>query len=228
MKQKEYNLFLRMVWARCHQKLKVDGRIAINIGNIGRKPYIHNSGIITHQLKTIGYHMMGEIIWYKAGSAWHSTAWGSYKSASAPVLRDSHEYIVVAAKKHPKRSKKGVSDITSKEFEIFTRGEWTMDTAHASQKDHPAPFPDELAYRLIKLYTYVGDVVLDPFCGSGTAPCIAKQYGRIGLGVDKSPLYCQLARRNLRNSHLGQGIVHLKFQQQAKIKDFLKQSKLVI
>ena len=143
--------------------------------------------------------MRGEIIWDKASSAGSSTAWGSWKSASNPVLRDVHEYILVFSKGSFSRKRNGKENSIRKEdFLEWTKSVWTFPSVSAKRIGHPAPFPEELPHRLIQLYTFVGDVVLDPFCGSGTTCLSALKSGRHYIGYDVEEKYIELANERIR------------------------------
>jgi site-specific DNA-methyltransferase (adenine-specific) len=174
------------------------GRACINVANLGRKPYIPLSDHISHLMLEIGFLMRGEIIWAKGAGAGVSMAWGSWQSAANPVLRDTHEYILVFCKgafNRPKQNKE--STITREQFMEWTKSVWTMNPESARRVGHPAPFPLELPARLIELYTFAGDVVLDPFMGSGTTALAARQARRRYVGYDTSEEYANLARRRL-------------------------------
>src|SRR3990170_4683287 len=146
-----------------------------------------------------GFMMRGEIIWNKASSASGSTAWGSWMSATNPVLRDIHEYILVFSKDSFSRPAEGrESTIRKEDFLEWTKSVWTFSAVSARQVGHPAPFPEELPRRLIQLYTFKGDVVLDPFCGSGTACLAAMKDGRHYIGYDVEPEYIELANRRIK------------------------------
>ncbi len=144
--------------------------------------------------------MRGEIIWNKASSASPSTAWGSWLSAANPVLRDIHEYILVFSKESFSR-KRGTkkNTIASENFMEWTKSVWTFPAVSAKSIGHPAPFPEELPHRLIQLYTFKDDVVLDPFCGSGTACIAAIKDGRHYIGYDVEEKYVQLANQRIKN-----------------------------
>jgi site-specific DNA-methyltransferase (adenine-specific) len=146
----------------------------------------------------IGFLMRGEIIWDKAASAGSSTAWGSWKSATNPVMRDVHEYILVFSKGSMGRSGEGrTSTITRDEFLEYTKSIWGFPAESAKRVGHPAPFPEELPRRLIQLYTFEGDIVLDPFCGSGTTCVAALKSNRHYIGFDNSEEYVKLSRERI-------------------------------
>jgi site-specific DNA-methyltransferase (adenine-specific) len=148
----------------------------------------------------LGFLMRGEIIWNKAASAAGSTAWGSWKSPANPTLRDVHEYILIFSKGGFKRKnpRKRQPTITREEFLEYTKSIWTFPAVSARKVGHPAPFPVELPQRLIQLYTYEGEVVLDPFLGSGQAAIAALQGERQYVGYEIEPRYCLLAARRIK------------------------------
>ena len=190
----EYRELLRNVFAETYKKLVTGGRACINIANLGRKPYIPLHSYIIEDMLNIGYYMRGEIIWDKASSAGSSTAWGSWLSAANPVLRDVHEYILVFSKDTFTRKRNGKENSLCKEdFLAWTKSVWTFHAESAKRIGHPAPFPEALPHRLIQLYSFVGDVVLDPFCGSGTTCLSALKAGRHYIGYDIEEEYIQLA-----------------------------------
>jgi site-specific DNA-methyltransferase (adenine-specific) len=146
----------------------------------------------------LGFYMRGEIIWNKASSASPSTAWGSWLSAANPVLRDIHEYILVFSKNTFTHSRKGKeSTITKEEFLEWTKSVWTFPAVSAKSIGHPAPFPEELPHRLIKLYSFKDDVILDPFLGSGTTSLSALKNNRNYVGYDTNEKYIELADRRI-------------------------------
>lgn len=194
----EYLSMLNRVWKETFRVLVPGGRACINIANLGRKPYIPLHAFIIEQMLSIGFLMRGEIIWDKAASASPSTAWGSWLSASNPVLRDVHEYILVFSKtgfRRPKGDRE--STIQKDDFLEWTKSVWTFPAVQASKIGHPAPFPLELPHRCMQLYTYKEDVVLDPFTGSGTTCLAAQQDERIYVGYETNKDYCQLAEERL-------------------------------
>ncbi len=195
----EYRELLRAVFAETYRKLVTGGRTCINIANLGRKPYIPLHSHIIEDMLEIGYYMRGEIIWDKAASAGSSTAWGSWLSAANPVLRDVHEYILVFSKGTFSRKRDDKENSISKEaFLEWTKSVWTFPSVSAKRIGHPAPFPEELPHRLIQLYSFVGDVVLDPFCGSGTTCLSALKSDRHYIGYDNEEEYINLANDRIR------------------------------
>ena len=194
----EYLALLTQVWRETYRVLVPGGRACINVANLGRKPYIPLHSFFIESMLEIGFLMRGEIIWNKAASASPSTAWGSWQSASNPVLRDVHEYILVFSKAGFGRPKGEREDTIEKEnFLAWTRSVWDFPAVQAGKIGHPAPFPVELPHRCIQLYSFKGDVVLDPFAGSGTTCLAARQDGRRFVGYEINADYCQLAEDRL-------------------------------
>jgi site-specific DNA-methyltransferase (adenine-specific) len=194
----EYLDLLHVVFKETYRVLVTGGRACINIANLGRKPYLPLHALIIQTMLEIGFLMRGEIIWDKAASASPSTAWGSWQSASNPVLRDVHEYILVFSKESFSRKPEVKEDTIEREsFLEWTKSIWTFPAVSAKRIGHPAPFPEELPRRLIDLYTFKNDVVLDPFCGSGTTCLAAFRLGRHYIGYEINPQYKQLAEERL-------------------------------
>jgi site-specific DNA-methyltransferase (adenine-specific) len=200
MPLESYLDLIQHVGTEVYRVLKPGGRYIVNVANLGRKPYIPMHAFFYQIHAEIGFLPMGEIIWQKGRGANGSCAWGSWRSASAPRLRDLHEYLLVFAKGSYKRPDKGVSDLSGEEFTEATLSVWEILPVSAKKVGHPAPFPVELASRVVKLYSYVGDVVLDPFIGSGTTAIAARQNGRHYVGFDISPEYCRLAEERIANA----------------------------
>lgn len=195
----EYEELLTNVFSQTYEKLVTGGRACINIANIGRKPYLPLHMIVIHIMLKLGFLMRGEIIWDKSASAGGSCAWGSWMSASNPVLRDYHEYILIFSKEsYSKNKAQTKKDTISKEdFIQWTRSIWTFPAANAKRIGHPAPFPLELPHRLINLYSYKEDVVLDPFCGSGTTCLAAIENDRYYVGYDIKQEYIDLSNSRI-------------------------------
>jgi len=195
----EYTGFLKRVWKDVHRVLVPGGRVCINIANLGRKPYIPLHIYIIRDMLDLGFLMRGEIIWNKASSSSPSTAWGSWLSAANPTLRDIHEYILVFSKGtfSRKNLSKRKNTIAKEEFLEFTKSVWTFSAESARKIGHPAPFPVELPYRLIQLYTYEDEVVLDPFIGSGQAAIAAIKTKRHYIGYDINKEYVKLAEKRI-------------------------------
>jgi site-specific DNA-methyltransferase (adenine-specific) len=195
----EYRSLLRRVFRETHRVLAGGGRACVNVANLGRKPYLPLHVYVVQDMLDLGFQMRGEIIWDKGSSAAASTAWGSWRSAANPVLRDVHEYILVFSKDSFARPPDGRQNtIQRDDFLEWTKSVWQMPAVSARQIGHPAPFPEELPRRLIELYTYRGDVVLDPFMGSGTTCVAALRAGRHFVGYEVEPEYLALAEERLR------------------------------
>jgi len=200
---------IEAVFAECVRKLEPGGRIAVNVANLGRKPYRSLSGDVTGILQDrLRLLLRGEVIWIKARGAAGSCAWGSFQSPANPVLRDLSERIIIASKgrfdralSRRERFRRGLpseASIFRDEFMEATTDIWEIPPESASRVGHPAPFPVELPERLIYLYTYSGDLVLDPFIGSGTTAIAALRTRRHYLGYDLEPSYVELARARVR------------------------------
>jgi modification methylase len=197
----EYLRFLKKVWHEVYRVMVPGGRVCINIANLGRKPYIPLHAFILQDMMELGFLMRGEVIWNKASSASPSTAWGSWLSASNPTLRDIHEYILIFSKGTFSRKKINdrKSTISKEEFLEFTKSIWTFPAEPARKVGHPAPFPIELPYRLIQLYTFEGEVILDPFMGSGQTAIAAIKTDRHYVGYEVSDDYVNLADMRINN-----------------------------
>jgi DNA modification methylase len=194
----EYLQLLENAFKETYRVLVNGGRACVNVANLGRKPYIPLSDYISKMMIDIGFNMRGEIIWNKAASASPSTAWGSWQSAVNPILRDIHEYILIFSKGDYKREKGEKENTISKEqFMEWTKSIWTMNAESAKRIGHPAPFPEELPYRLIQLYSFKGDIVLDPFMGSGTTAVAALKSERKFVGYDINKEYIVLAEKRV-------------------------------
>jgi site-specific DNA-methyltransferase (adenine-specific) len=196
---RDYLSFLKQVWREVYRVLVPGGRACINLANLGRKPYIPLHAFVIQSALELGFLMRGEIIWDKAASASVSTAWGSWRSASNPTLRDVHEYILVFSKHVFRREKINSRRDTVKrdQFLELTKSIWTFPAESAKKVGHPAPFPVELPYRLIHMYTYEGEVALDPFMGSGQTALAAIKAGRRYIGYEIDPAYAQLAQERI-------------------------------
>lgn len=191
----EYLELLRSTWSEVHRVLVPGGRACINIANLGRRPYLPMHAFIIKDMLELGFLMRGEIIWNKAASSSASTAWGSWRSAANPTLRDVHEYILVFSKGSYRRLNPAgrSSTIGRDEFLEYSKSVWNFPAESARKIGHPAPFPVELPRRLIQLYTFEGEVVLDPFMGSGQTALAALLTGRHFTGYEVSPDYVKLA-----------------------------------
>ena len=204
----DYLNLLHDVFKECYRVLTPGGRMVVNVANLGRKPYIPLSSHVNLIMHEIGFMHRGEVIWDKSASAGSSCAWGSFQSASNPCLRDIHEYMLMFSKgdyKLPRtkneRSEGRIDTISKDDFIKQTKSIWSFSTESARRVNHPAPFPVELPKRCIEMFTFLGDVVLDPFLGSGTTAVAAKQLGRIYVGCDISEEYCSISERRLESTN---------------------------
>ena len=207
----EYIEGLTAVFGECARVLEPGGRIAVNVANLGRKPYRSLSADVTHILQDrLGLLLRGEIIWQKARGAGGNCAWGSFQSAKNPVLRDLTERVVVASKGRfdraqttPQRTKAGLpsaSTIGKDKFLDLTLDLWEFPPESATRVGHPAPFPVELPARLIELYTFEDDLVLDPYMGSGSTGVAAVESGRHFVGYDTDAGYAEAATARIAHA----------------------------
>jgi len=199
----EYLDFIEEVMREVYRVLVWGGRACFNVANLGRKPYIPLHAYLIERFERIGFLFRGEIIWDKGDAvSGSSTAWGTWMSAVNPILRDQHEYIIVLSKGDFKRRKTPDKrdTITREEFLEFTRSVWRFPPESAKRVGHPAPFPEELPYRCIQLYTFEGDVVLDPFAGSGTTCVAAVKTGRHYVCIDINEEYVKIAEHRIKEA----------------------------
>jgi site-specific DNA-methyltransferase (adenine-specific) len=194
----EYLQLLEEVFAECVRTLEPGGRIAVNVANLGRKPYRSLAGDVTTILQDrLRLLLRGEIVWRKAKGAAGSCAWGSYRSPANPTLRDLTERVVIASKGRFDRARRGEATIGADEFMEATLDVWELPAESATRVGHPAPFPVELPQRLIELYTWRDDLVLDPFMGVGTTAVAAQRAARHYVGYDTDEGYVAAARARL-------------------------------
>jgi DNA modification methylase len=207
----EYLEMLTDVFAECVRKLEPGGRIAVNVANLGRKPYRSLSADVIRILEhDLGLLLRGELIWQKGEGASGSCAWGSFRSAANPVLRDISERVIVASKGRfdrarsvKQRATDGLpheSTLMTEDFMALTLDIWSIPPESARRVGHPAPFPVELPEQLIRLYTFKDDLVLDPFMGSGSALVAAAHLGRRYVGYDLDDGYVEIARRRVEEA----------------------------
>ena len=194
----EYWAMMENIFTETYRVTESGGRLVVNVANLGRKPYIPFSKYFTELLIEIGFIMRGEIIWQKSKGANANFAWGSWLSASNPVIRDIHEYCLVFSKDSLKKSSQGKSSIKKEEFMESTLSIWNINPARAKKIGHPAPFPIELPQKFINLYTYKKDLVLDPFLGSGTTAVAAKLLERNFIGYEIEEKYIAIANNRLK------------------------------
>ena len=205
----DYLELLRDVFAECQRVLEPGGRIAVNVANLGRRPYRSLSGDVTQILQDLGLLLRGEVVWWKGRAAGGSCAWGTFQRPGNPVLRDMTERVIIASKgrfdraltpsERLRRGLPSTATISRDEFMEATTDLWEIAPESANRVGHPAPFPVELPKRLIELYTYEGDVVLDPFMGSGSAAVAAIRTRRHYIGFDTDPEYVDAATARLAN-----------------------------
>ena len=204
----DYLKMLEDVFEQCVRKLEPGGRIAVNVANLGRRPYRSLSAdvidILQNRLRLL---LRGEVIWRKGRGAAGNFAWGSFQRPGNPVLRDVTERVVIASKgrfdrartaaeRHQERlPSEGTAHVD--EFMEATTDVWEIPPASAKRVGHPAPFPVELPKRLIELYTYRGDLILDPFMGAGTTAVAAVRTGRHYVGFDTDASYLAIAERRI-------------------------------
>jgi DNA modification methylase len=202
-----YLQWMKHVWQACKRVLVTGGRLCINIDatmNVNdRQEYperVHPLHVdFTNHLRELGYLYRGEINWFKQNSPGKDTCWGSYMLCSNPHIRRNSEYIILASKDDLTLQGDNMRcDLTKEEFHEWTLSEWKI-KPETSKPFHPASFPRELAKRCIKLFSYAGNIVLDPFCGSGTTTSTALELGRRYIGIDNSERYCKLARSTISN-----------------------------
>jgi DNA modification methylase len=195
----EYLRWLREVWRALHRVLVPGGRFVLNVAPTSIKNFrpIHHD--LSRDLRDLGYIMRTEIIWYKQTMG-RRTAWGSWRSPSNPHVIPSWEYVLVFSKgQWNLPGDRDQVDITAHEFEAFSDGFWKI-PPERSRKGHPAPFPEDLIERLVKFYSYRGNVVLDMFGGTGTVAAVARRLGRHYVHIDTSPEYCAIAADRVRHA----------------------------
>mgnify|MGYP005747702195 FL=1 len=197
LNDEEYWKMINKVFSETYRVTKSGGRLVVNVANLGRKPYIPFSKYFTEALNEIGFIMRGEIIWQKSKGANANFAWGSWLSASNPVIRDIHEYCLVFSKDSMKNSSGGKSTIEKDEFMESTLSIWNITPEKAKKIGHPAPFPVELPKKFINLYSFKDDLILDPFIGSGTTAVASKLLKRKYVGYEINKNYIEIANNRL-------------------------------
>ena len=196
MNYEEYLNWLNKVWIETERILVPGGRFCLNIAPTGIKDFVPIHQDFTNQLRKIGMTFRAEIIWYKQ-TMLKRTAWGSFKSPSNPHIVPSWEYVLTFSKNQNKlEGNPEYADITKEEFMKFSDGMWYI-PPETQRNGHPAPFPEELIYRLIKFYSYKENTVLDMFGGTGTVAVVAKKTGRNFIHIDISKEYCKVAAKRL-------------------------------
>ncbi len=209
MGYKDYLKWLNQVWKEIKRILVPGGRFCLNIAPTGISNFIPIHHDFTNQLRKLNMKFRTEIVWYKQ-TMLKRTAWGSWKSPSNPHIVPSWEYVLVFSKENNKlEGDKENTDITDEEFMKFSDGFWNI-PPERQRKGHPAPFPEELIYRLTKFYSYKGNTILDMFGGTGTVAVVALRTGRNFIHIDISKEYCNIAEQRI-----------------LKVKEELSQKKLV-
>ena len=198
MSDEDYWKMIEKCFKEVYRVTESGGRLVVNVANLGRKPYIPFSDKYTELLINIGFIMRGEIIWQKSKGANANFAWGSWLSASNPVIRDIHEYCLVFSKESMTKASKGSSTIEKEEFMDSTLSIWNIPPARAKKIGHPAPYPIELVERFINLYTYEEELVLDPFIGSGTTAIGAINLNRNYIGYETNEEYVKLTNKRIK------------------------------
>jgi len=194
----EYFEKLLGIWKECDRVLKPGGRIAVNVQPLF-SDYIPTHHLISQQLMSLGLLWKAEFLWEKNNYNAKYTAWGSWKSPSMPYIKYTWEFIEVFDKgTHKKTGRREDIDITAEEFKEWVIGKWSFPPEiRMKDFDHPAMFPEELPRRVMKLFSYQNDIVLDPFSGVGTTALVARKLKRRFIGIDVSRQYCDRAMERL-------------------------------
>lgn len=194
----DYLKFLEDVFSSLFYKLVAGGRLCINIGD-GKNGKIPISSDVIQICKNIGYLCCAHIIWNKNTTS-NRTAWGSWLSPINPSYPTPFEHILIFSKDSQKLSCSGVSDLTKEEFVTYANSLWTFSPERNQKKfNHPAMFPEELPYRLIKMNTFRQDIVLDPFMGTGTTGLVCKKLDRQFIGIEMDKQYYNTAKERINN-----------------------------
>jgi DNA modification methylase len=195
----DYLRWLKSVWRALQRVLVPGGRFALNVAPTSIKEFrpIHHD--LSRDLRELGFIMRTEIIWYKQTMG-RRTAWGSWRSPSNPHIIPSWEYVLVFSKGRWKLDgDRSMIDVTSEEFQRISDGFWAI-PPERTRKGHPAPFPEALIERLIKFYSYRGNVVLDMFGGTGTVGAVSRRLGRHYVSIDTSTEYSRLSAERIRSA----------------------------
>jgi site-specific DNA-methyltransferase (adenine-specific) len=196
MDYQEYLNWLNEIWIEVKRILVPGGRFCLNIAPTGIKDFVPIHHDFSNQLRKLGLTLRTEIIWYKQ-TMLKRTAWGSYKSPANPHIVPSWEYVLVFSKGQARLDGNPEdADITKEEFMKFSDGMWYI-PPETKRNGHPAPFPQELIYRLIKFYSYKGNTVLDMFGGTGTVALVAYKTSRNYMHIDLSKEYCKVAEQRI-------------------------------
>ncbi len=203
----DYLGMLERVFTETHRVLEPGGRSVVNVAGLGRKPYVPLPDLVTEQMRVIGFHNRGPVIWQKGEGMSGNCAWGSFMSPANPVLRDLHEFLVIGCKgrfdravKPKDRAERGLPHkptISKADFMSWTLSIWKFAPESARRVGHPAPFPVELPRRCIELFTYEDDLVLDPFMGAGSTAVAAVRTNRHFVGYDTNADYITKAEERI-------------------------------
>jgi site-specific DNA-methyltransferase (adenine-specific) len=191
-----YLNWLEAVFYNLYLKLKIGGRVCINIGD-GKNGSVPTSSDTIQFMKHIGYLPYTHIIWDKS-QVGSRTAWGSFNSPSCPSFPTPFEHILVFYKLEKKLQTKGETDLKKEEFIDWSLALWKF-TSEINQKKlgHPAMFPEELPKRLIKMFSWIGANVCDPFSGLGTTAVVCKKLNRNFIGFEISEDYVKKSLERL-------------------------------
>ena len=198
---REYFEKLNAVWKECFRVVKPGGRICVNVQPLF-SDYVPTHHIISKQLSDLGMLWKGEILWEKHNYNCKYTAWGSWKSPSMPYLKYTWEFVEIFCKEsHKKEGDSGRIDITGDEFKEWVYAKWDIaPERNMKLYNHPAMFPEALVERLLKLFSYRDDIVLDPFNGVGTTTLVACKLERGYMGIDISEEYCKAAEKRIEDA----------------------------
>lgn len=189
---------LFVVFDECIRVVKHGGRIIVNVQPLF-SDYIPTHHIISSHFLEAGLIWKGEILWEKNNYNCKYTAWGSWKSPSSPYLKYSWEFLEVFCKGDLKKAGDSKNaDINDEEFKKWVNAKWSIAPERNMKKyNHPAMFPEKLVEQALKLFSFKGDIVLDPFNGAGTTTLVADRLGRAYLGIDCSADYCKTAQKRI-------------------------------
>jgi len=215
----DYESFLKeldKVWEHCYRALVPGGRVVCVVGDVclsrrknkGRHTVIPLHASIQEHCRNIGYDNLAPIIWYKIANAQYEANGNGAGFLGKPyepngVIKNDIEYILMERKhgsyRKPSLATRVLSVISDEDHKQWFQSIWSGITG-ASTRSHPAPYPEELAERLIRMFSFVGDVVLDPFMGTGTTIVAAAKWGRNSIGIELDPQYFESAEKRIHNT----------------------------